>query len=793
MNPKALFIICLIICTGAFAGPVLVRDGAPKAVIVTATAPSESARRAAKELQRVIEQMSGASLPIIDESAKIPAGQTRVWVGRSSLVSDTDIPSGEDRDFSKEGFLIRTGADHVLLAGNEAGFYRGVEYAVYELLERLGCRWFFPGQFGEVIPKLPNITLPDIDTLQKPDFVVRNIWTSGWTDAYPGFGEWLIRNKGTDRSAFAFPADGTIWRLAPPGRFAAEYPELSAMGSNGKRQGAGTSHENVMLCLSNSNALDIAAATVLDFFKANPRAGSYAFSAPDNAAVCYCPECRLRCRGFKQDSGIDESISELYFNFVNNLAWRVGKVMPDKRIVTLAYATRVWPPDTLEQPWNTNIIVQIAQLRTSVLRPINEPNDFFAMRRGRTLQAWSRFGSKLLIYDYDPHADISRMPFWQGKVIAEDLRTYRKNGVIGIATEGNHSLLRVGLNYYIRARCMWNMDTDPDATLVDFAEKFFASASEPMKEYLRAVETMLRDTPDSMAWHPLCLDWTPTYPPGKMAALSSLLDAAAKHASDDVVAKRVRAFRIAHEYALAYLDAHALAKKGAFQEALEKTGLLTALIHDAQEIQPGLMPPDPGWVRNEGSGLTYLTNTLAAWADRSGGALGECIGRAGGQAGFLKDPGNTGLFEQWQKPDVSAKLDWQPVSLDVDWGLSGFRDEQGYAYDGIGWYRVVLPVAASWQGRARLLLPLVFADQAWVWVNGRMVCSPPQLSASAQGEVGKSKALFQTRRGYASIEMDVQDALVPGQENVITCRLAGSPVRTQHRGLAARPWVWATR
>ena len=28
-------------------------------------------------------------------------------------------------------------------------------YAVYELLDRLGCRWFIPSAMGEVIPTLP--------------------------------------------------------------------------------------------------------------------------------------------------------------------------------------------------------------------------------------------------------------------------------------------------------------------------------------------------------------------------------------------------------------------------------------------------------------------------------------------------------------------------------------------------------------------------------------------------------------------------------------------------------------
>lgn len=780
-------------CIHAAAGPVIVRDGVPCAAIVISDTPSESARRAANELQRVIARMSGAPLPILGESEVRPEGHVWILVGRSSLVTEKDIPSGEDRDHSREGFIIRVGTDRVILAGNEDCSYRGTEYAVSELLERLGCRWYFPGEFGEVIPLRRTVVLPDLDVLERPAFAIRNIWCSGWTDSPPGFEEWLVRNKGTDRSAFAFPGDGTIWKLAPPERWAGECPDLYAMSRDGTRQSPTTSHENIMLCLSHPRALDIAASSVADFFRAHPEAGSFAFSAPDHAAICWCASCRARCNGFEQDSGLGESISDLYFNFVNHLAWRVNESFPGKRLVTLAYATRVWPPEDLDRAWNTNLLVYLAQLRVSAVRPLGDPTDVFALRRARTVEAWDRLASGLVIYDYDPHADLSRMPYWRSRAIAEEMRHYRSRGIIGFTTEGYYAILRSGLNYYLRARCMWNPDVDSDALVTDFAERFFGPAADSMKAYLEAVETMLRQTPDAITWHPYNLDWTPTFPPDKVAALTPLLDRAQQAADTPACAVRVRAFRLLHEYMSAYLDIHALAREGRFAEALRKADDLAPLMAEAEAIQPGLLPPDPNWVLNEGNGLASLTNALAAWAARAGGALGDVLGRAPEHAGFLKDPGNIGLFEQWQRPEVGSRLAWDSVSLDRDWGLNGYRDGQGYAYDGVGWYRVVIPVPSDWRGRARLLAPLVFAEQAWIWVNGRLVFSPTRIGGDPVSGPSPGKAVMMDRRGYGSIEVDVQDLLVRGADNVVTFRIKGSRVRTQHRGLAARPWIWAAR
>jgi hypothetical protein len=90
-------------------------------------------------------------------------------------------------------------------------------------------------------------------------------------------------------------------------------------------------------------------------------------------------------------------------------------------------------------------------------------------------------------------------------------------------------------------------------------------------------------------------------------------------------------------------------------------------------------------------------------------------------------------------------------------------------------------------------VPLVFAEQAWIWVNGRLACSPTQLGGDPVSGPKPGKAVASDRRGYGSLEVDVQDLLVPGADNVVTFRLKGSLVRTQHRGLAARPWLWAPR
>lgn len=789
----ASFIVVLVIANSACAALRIVEDGKPRAVIVTAEKPSESAGRAAVELQHFVELMSGAKLPIQTDAAPLADGTPLLLVGRSKLADGVVLPSGQDRDFSREALVLKSRGNSLILAGNEEGEYRGTEYAVYELLDRLGCRWYFPGEFGQVIPTLKTIDVPDLDMMQRPSFAVRNIWTSGWADVTGDMDQWLVRNKGTLRGAFAFPGDGTIQQLAPLKKFAQQLPEIYAMDRDGKRQDEKTPEHLTMLCTTSAKAVEIAAASIGDFFRAHPEANSYGFSAPDNAALCYCPVCMARMHDFYLDSGIGESISDPYFNFVNNLASEVNKSFPDKYIVTLAYATRVVPPEGLDKPWNPNIIVQLAQLRVSAMRPIGTPTDVFALRQLRTLQAWSRITPKMLVYDYDPHADLSRMPYWRSRATASDLRLYHKNKVIGFTTEGNNTFFRTGLNYYIRARCMWDVNANPDALLKDFYTRFFGPAAAPMEQFCEGIESMLQSTPDNFAWHPLSVDWTSTYPPEKVAALGKHLDRAEALAGTPQLKKRLRLYRILHDYMSTNLRTYALENQGKYAEALAESDKLPALIAAAQAIQPGLLPPDPKWVLDRGDSFAFLRGRLQSIVERTGGARGDLLGRAPVVAQFQRDPKNLGLFEQWQREAVASQARWEPIDLTKDWGLNGHRDEQGYAYDGIGWYRMKFPIKKPATGRAQLVVPLIFAEKSWIWVNGQLVCSPSNLTADPKTGPSPGKAARTNSRGYISLAVDIHDQLKPDAENTITFRLQGTVERTQHRGLGAVPFVWAPR
>ena len=51
-----------------------------------------------------------------------------------------------------------------------------VSYAIYELLDQLGCRWYMPSELGEVVPETKTIALEQGDTSLAPFTIYRGIW-----------------------------------------------------------------------------------------------------------------------------------------------------------------------------------------------------------------------------------------------------------------------------------------------------------------------------------------------------------------------------------------------------------------------------------------------------------------------------------------------------------------------------------------------------------------------------------------------------------------------------------------
>ncbi len=245
----------------------LVDAGQPTATIILSNAPSDQAKYAAEVLQTYVKKITGAELPIAKESE--PVEGNRILVGRSAAVQalNVAVPSGHTSRMNEEAIIVKTVGDTLVLVGNEDWNYRGTLFAVYDFLETdLGCRWYFPGEYGEVLPHMDTLKVGALDRIERPSFRIRNLWYSGWMPAdetaRAEFQDWFERNK-LNSLKVSLPGDGSIMRLVPDTSYYETHPEIFALDKDGNRQ-------KDMLCMSEPETIRIAVETIKKTFRENP-------------------------------------------------------------------------------------------------------------------------------------------------------------------------------------------------------------------------------------------------------------------------------------------------------------------------------------------------------------------------------------------------------------------------------------------------------------------------------------------------------------------------------------------
>jgi hypothetical protein len=154
----------------------LVKDGQAAAVIAVPAQPDEYEKLAVQDLTTYLTKMSGAKLEVkslaADELEAFLAeagrqGLTAVVLGKLALPRLQQALG--NRANVRGAFALQVGKADVFAAGHSEGTY----YAVLELLERLGCRWFMPGDLGEVVPLLKTVNVKAQTTAQAPSFPSR--------------------------------------------------------------------------------------------------------------------------------------------------------------------------------------------------------------------------------------------------------------------------------------------------------------------------------------------------------------------------------------------------------------------------------------------------------------------------------------------------------------------------------------------------------------------------------------------------------------------------------------------
>jgi len=749
---------------------VLVKNGKPIATIVVAARPSDQAMEAARALQTYIERISGARLEIRTEKDAVSG--TRILIGPSQAVKNLSIavPSGFTNEMNEEGFVIKTVGDALVLAGNEDWHYRGTVYAVNEFLEHLGCRWFFPGAYGEVVPKMDTVSVGHMDREERPDFRFRNIWYSGWMPVSNQDGEnlraWMDHNKVNSLAGLSLPGDGSIVRLAPADQYFETHPQIYARNERGKRV-------KDMLCLSKPETVRIAVQTITDTFRDDPSAITFGFAPPDGHPMCHCRRCQARIPGFTGKGYGDPSLSDAWFRFVNEIALEVQKEFPDRLLLTNGYANRVRLPESIDR-LSPIIGIQSAMIASCSFHRIGDPRCWQRQLYEQVLNRWTDQLRCVFIYDYDPGKGLEGLPFPGLHNLEHDMRYFKRRGVWGFWTEGNNSWMVTHLNYYVRSKLMWNSQRSVKELVRGYCEKFYGRAADPIETYIWTLENAVGEARVHETWGRLT-PWRRILSPEKLAELDFLIDDAGQRAASSSEQLRVGVLAKVHEHMKAYVEMERAVARGQFQEGVSRADAMLSIRDELSEIDPALLPHTPEWCRNSKTTLEWHRALYQRLADRAGGRKGELVALLPERWEFRLDPEDIGVIYQWYLLDSGEA--WDEIDTTSYWQAQGYQDERGWGYSGNAWYRTSVAVPATVaDSRLRLTVGGVYSTSIWIWINGVLVFH----------RTGQNPR--------DPFDLDVTNHIRPGETNHVAILVhTGEPGRNPRGGLHRRVFLWSPR
>jgi hypothetical protein len=769
---------------GPAAGVLLVKEGKPQATIIVTKAalkpaktdlPAQKAAMAAHDLQEYVRKMSGAELAIAGDDAS-PAG-TWVLVGRSALadVLGADIPAGLTSARREEGFVILARDNRLLLAGNDAGPYHGTEYAVYELLERLGVRWFMPGDFGEVVPALPDIEVADETIRQKPDFIQRNWWLHTTPEMAALEARWKIRNKMNPDPMFAMPGDGSSRNFVADKTRAATEPDLLARNPDGSVN-AGLAN------LSNPEAVRIAADKMKEMFGKHPEMGSVGIAPDDGLPRDFSPDTVKRNQGFVDllgREGVDKelSTSEEWIEFVSAVARQVKQEFPDRIITTNGYANRNLPPEGVTL--DPNLSIMFAAIWSDTLHAYDDPKSWQMVRQGQMLRRWCGLSDKVWVYGYNyTNLTSALTPAPITRKLARDFPLLKEWGVVGFNDEARNQWAECGITTkYVRARLEWNADTNVDSLLDDYFARWYGAAAKPARQFWDAIEQAIEQTP-YLGHDDRIMPYV--YTPAMMRACDVALREAETSAASERDRLHVRTDRLIYEHLKDYLAMSSAEWAGDFTGAAKHADEMMQRRKALYAINPFFMLDNE---KRYDAGIWYwgVLERAAYYrklADLTGDKTGGLVALLPEETAFRTDPNDEGRFAGWQEPKWDA-TGWQRIKTTQPFYSQGYLSPEGYPYTGYMWYRFEVDIPAGIAEKPIAFYAPVVETEAWLWVNGRYIGHRPYREAYERP---------------AEMDCDVTAAIKPGQRNVIAMRVSTGLARAQAaEGLCSRLFLYSPK
>lgn len=409
-----------------------------------------------------------------------------------------------------EGYLIRwddAGRGIVITGADE----RGLLYGVYDLLEGWGVRWFAPGDYGLVAPRVDTLSMPrETRRTGSPAIQDRGFHICGYG-----------KDKSGARAAH-FDFDTLVWMRRNRMNFKPvhndQYPQvgpvLESMGLKALAFGhsygdwftsedfdghpewfaliAGKRQKGAQLCLSNPGLQAETVRRVVALANQNPGLKIISLAPNDGYRYCQCEACLAL--DTPQDRAT-QSINRRQHLFTQTIADEAAKQVPGLKVSTLAYANYLDPASNL--PAQPALAVSACITRT-LNRAVDDPASPANQKVWSRVKAWTQKAGYITFSEYYlSYGGLLPRPY-ESQTLAT-IRALRDAGVKGFKSEvvaGNDPKWRASVfHLYLTARALWNPDLNLAALQDDFFANYYGPAAKPAQAIHQIYSDALRNTP----------------------------------------------------------------------------------------------------------------------------------------------------------------------------------------------------------------------------------------------------------------------------------------------------------
>lgn len=488
---------------------------------------------AVAELRKYIRQMSGADLPASQQDEQGPA----FVIGLRSDLPAADQAALPAPAKGYDGYAIailagpRPGeagsggrADRIIVGGDNG---RGVVYAMYDLLEHFGCRWFYPTQNPndpEVVPRRENLSIDAgawtvaspmkhricngsswffemnmTAAAQQLDWAMKNRYNGmGWqsADKTP-----LLAQVASMRKAGLFDelARRGMFLHGPAHSFhhflkaeddMDKHPEWFGM-RDGKR--VPQNFLGAQFCWSNAGARQQFIDNLEQFVKACPEIHILAIVPFDGGRACACPEC----------TKIEPS--NALMTLMREVIERLEKSAPGVLVETVGGYEPMTEPPTRVEPHPKQRVVW-AHWGRYYGSGYDDPK----YDRKANLESWQKAaqgGLTVCQYYTDNFAEPWVLPPF-AIAIEGDRKYFLEKGVDSVymlmwppGYWWNHSL-----NGYLAGRCFYDVSLDPYALIQHYAVNYYGPVAGPLigayyEQWARQIDLAYHVRDDSLPKH----------------------------------------------------------------------------------------------------------------------------------------------------------------------------------------------------------------------------------------------------------------------------------------------------